>query len=352
MFLMLLVIHKYRKEIYGRKSVVMLLFLLFWIIYILKVMLNEATIPDLQLSRVWYEYIFYALTYVVLPFLAFFSLDIKKYQDTIINAMIASGFVLGIVSTYLYGSYLGQDLGRLNMLSYITGEDVLSPLALSYSGALTMVLCVYKLIITKDNSRIHSIYLISTIALSFIMFLLGSSRGSVIALMVTLPLFILYSRFKQRIWLVIFFILTTPLVIWAIEASGSSIFDRIANTSEDQGGGRSYLWQNAISHFFENPIVGGQVEIGGIYPHNIFIEILMATGIVGAILMIPLIFLGLRLGIYLVRNNKSYLFVLLILIQGLVQHFFTGGFYTATLVFVPLAIIFSLRNEVNRLTLR
>jgi O-antigen ligase len=345
---MLFVIHRNRDKLYRGMSLSLLVFLLFWAVYILKVMINEGTYPDMNLSRPWEEYIIYSVTYVVAPFITYYTLDFKKFKETILNAIIASGFILGIISIYLYGSYLGQDLGRLSMIYYITGDQVLSPLALSYSGALTIVLCAHKLLILKNNSKATIIYLMATIVLSFIMFLLGSSRGSVIALMLTLPLFILYSQLKQRLWLMALFILATPVVIWAIEASGSSIFDRIANTSEDQGGGRAFLWKNAFSHFLENPIVGGQVEIGGIYPHNIFIEILMATGIVGAVMIIPLIFVGLRSGIYLVRNNKIYLFVLLILIQGLVQHFFTGGFYTATLVFVPLAIFLRLRSEENR----
>jgi O-antigen ligase len=49
--------------------------------------------------------------------------------------------------------------------------------------------------------------------------------------------------------------------------------------------GRGELYQQGIKIFSENPIFGGRIlYFDGMYPHNIFLEILMATGIVGLIL--------------------------------------------------------------------
>lgn len=317
-------------------------FFLFWIFYFLKVLYTENLISDYrELSRHWFEYIFYAITFVVFPFYTFVVLPVEKYRDYIVNGIIFAGFVLGIVGMYLYGHLLQSGIGRINLITYQTGESVLNPLNLSYSGSLTIVLCLYKLIIQKDYSKKTKVYLIITMSLSFAMFLLGSSRGSVVSLFLTFPLFLIYSPVKKKIRLLLIFLLSTPIVYWAIVASGSSIVDRIISTKEDKGGGRDSLWFDAINHFIDHPIFGGKIEVSGIYPHNLIIETLMSTGLIGAFIMFPIIIYGFKRSYQCAKDNKLNLFILIILIQGFTQHFFTGGMYTATLLFMPLGMIYS-----------
>jgi|AntAceMinimDraft_11_1070367.scaffolds.fasta_scaffold28480_1 hypothetical protein len=345
--IMLYLIIKNRNRLKNNSvSLQITIFIVFWIFYTLKVLYSESNNTGSHLVRPWFEYIFFALTYVVLPFVCFFSLDIKKYKETILSAIIFSGFIMGVFSTYVYGYLLTSGIGRINLAVYETGQDVLSPLALSYAGALTIVLCIFDLVFNKRKPK-YKIYLYATIGLSMVMFLLGSSRGSVIALVLTLPLFILYSPLKRKVILFFISILFTPVLGWLIEKSGSNILERLENTSKDKGGGRESLWTDALEHFADYPLFGGRIEIGGIYPHNMFIEILMATGIVGFILIMPIIVGGLRNGISLARINKTNLFFIIIIIQGIVQHTFTAGFYTATLVFTPIAMVFSMQNTLK-----
>ncbi len=317
------------------------LFIIFWFIYFIKVLMTQNSVLPGELARNWVEYPFYSITFVILPFLAFASLPFKKYKNDILNGFIYAGVMLGILTTYLYGSLLVRGIGRLNLITYETGEDVLNPLSLSYSGAVTIILCLYKLIILKVPPK-EKIILWAGIIFGFIMFLLGSSRGSVVALLLTLPLFILYSPAKKKIQLTFLAFLAVPVIAWAITASGSSIIERIGGTAEDEGGGRGTLWDIALDHFFEYPIFGGRIEIGGIYPHNFVIEILMATGIVGFLFILPVLIKGFVTGRRRVIEDKENLFVYLILMQGFVQHFFTAGFYTSTLLFIPIAMFFSM----------
>lgn len=340
-----IILKKYNNLINNNKSRYLFLFIFFWIFYILKVLYTENSALGSGLSKAWPEYVFFAVTYVVFPFFTLFTINFEKHRIRILDGIIFSGFTLGAFSTYLYGSLLAKGVGRISLITYETGNDVLSPLVLSYSGTLTIVLCMHKLIILKEKRKKHVLYLYTTIGLSFVMFLLGSSRGSVIALALTLPLFILYSPLKQKVRLTILAVLSGPLVVWLIDASGSSIFDRIGNTVEDKGSGRNYLWKNAYEHFLEHPIFGGNIEIGGIYPHNFFLEILMSSGLVGAFLLFPIFFHGVKESIYWTRKNKENLFILLIFIQGVALHSFTAGFYTATLLFVPIAMAFSLSQK-------
>lgn len=347
--IMLVVIFRFRKRLTQNiNSHYVVLFIVFWVFYFIKVLYTESITINHELGRSWFEYPLYAMLYVIIPFLAYYSIDVRKYQKAILDGFVSSGFILGLVSLFLYGKFLVQGIGRLNMVRYQTGEEVLNPLALSYAGALTIVLCIYRLVVLKEKNKIQILYLTVTIILSFIMFLLGSSRGSLIAIMLTLPIFISYSAVKQKIQFITLSILAIPIIIWAIEASGSSLFERMGNTVEDKGGGRETLWRDAISHFLENPIFGGKIEIGGIYPHNFLIEILMSTGIIGTLLILPVFIKGFSLGRENTKMNTTNLYALLLLIVGFAQYSFSGGVYTAINLFVPLGIIYGIKNNNER----
>lgn len=323
------------------------LFIIFWCYYFVKILYTENIVTDNSLGRTWPEYIFYSLSFVVFPFITFSLISLERYRKTIVDGFILSGFILGLVATYLYGPLLTSGIGRINLVTYETGETVLNPLSLSYSGALTIVLCLYKLTLVENLKSFEKLYLIITIGLSFVMFLLGSSRGSLVALIFTLPFFIAYVPKATKVKLIIASFIATPIIIWAVTASGSNIFERVTNTTKDGGSGRDNLWANAFSHFMESPIFGGVIEISGIYPHNFILEILMATGILGSLLIFPIIFNGFRIAIIITKANKENLFLLLILIQGFTQYFFSGSFTTATLVFFPLALAYNSYHTKN-----
>ncbi len=344
-FLMIICIKKNIANIKTKKTYfIIALFIFFWILYFLKVLYSENITSLGELSKPWYEFIFFAATYVILPFITFIVIDFERYKSVILEGMIFSGFLLGLVVLYMYGGALGTGVGRVSNLAYTTGEAILSPLALSYAGSLTFALCIFKLLIEKRNTKIQKIYLYSTIILSFIMFLLGSSRGSVIALLLSAIVFLGYSPLKNKLQLIVLSILATPVIIWAIEASGSGVISRFDGTKKSGGGGRAAIWSDTIDHFLENPIFGGKIEIGGIYPHNFILEIFMATGIIGAFLILPLIFSAF---FKISRLSKNAMFVFLIFIQGFSMHFFSGSFYTATLLFFPLGLIFGFEKYEN-----
>lgn len=340
--LMLYVIHKHRMTLaYHNLSRYIVLFIIFWAFYVVKVLITANNVMAIELEHVWYDYILYPIMYVIIPFITFCSLDIRKYWLNIISGFIFAGFTLGLASIYLYGSFMIGGIGRINAISYQTGEAVLNPLSMAYTGVLTILLCLYRLIIYKKNTKFQVIYFTITMILCFVLFLFGASRGSVVALFLSLPLFFYYSPLKHKVKLTFLSFILFPILIWIIEASGSDLFNRVDNTSEDKGGGRTTLWENAFDHFLEHPIFGGRVEIGHIYPHNFIIEILMSTGIIGALLILPVVFKGFSLGFWSVKKNKLNLFALLMLFVGFVLYTFSSGLYTTILLFVPIGILFS-----------
>lgn len=334
-------IENYKKWIY-------LFFLSFWLLYFLKVLQNYNAGVDLM--RNWFEYIFYAFNFCILPFIMFSFLDFNTLKKTILNSLIFSGFIMGLITLFLYKEVLSMDIGRISMLQYETGEETLNPLALSYAGALTVTLCLYEILYNKFKSKKYIIYLYTTIVLSAIMFFIGSSRGSVAAFIFSLPILFYYGSRKNKKNFIFIAMISIPLVIFGALKTGSSIFERTSETiTTGNIGLREQLWEVSWGIFLANPLLGGTIEIinapgyngENIYPHNFILELLMATGIIGFVLymffLIPA-FVKIR---GLIKNDLSYVWVLLVLIQGIFQNLFSGALYTAVLILVSLGLIYA-----------
>jgi hypothetical protein len=350
--LMLFAIIKYGYPIKhnSKKRMFYILFFLFWILYFFRVF--ENYIFAANLSRQWYEYIYYALSSCILPFM-FYSLGIMgEYKETILRAFIFSGFILGLVILYLYGSIFVLNIGRLSMLKSLTGESTLSPLALSYSGALTLFLCVFQLIKNKNQNFLIRTYLLTNIVLSFIMLFLGASRGSVVAVFISLLILFYFFDIKKKIYTVIVAIIMIPILSWGALKTGSSIFQRTGGTFEGENIGIRFELNNAgLDIFYDSPFFGKQIELvnvagfDNIWPHNFVTEIMMSTGIIGLLLFLSILLYGLRKSLFMAKLNINYLWIPILLFQAIIQYLFSTPFYNAVLLFIPLGIIFSLFNN-------
>lgn len=332
-FLMLYFIVKNKKRLKKNS----LIFVVFSLLYIFKIIYSE--IIGAELSRKWFEYIFYYISYSFLPFFFFISLDFKKYKGLILNALILSGVLLSVISTIMFREVLlTGGIGRISQLTYETGKEVISPLALAYSGALTILLCFYKMIYEKTNGIIK-LYLIVNIVVSSIIFFLGSTRGALIAILLGVLTFIYFGNFKSRLKFSVLFLISIPFVVFALEKTGSALLKRSMNTIESgDESGRENLWSEAIKEFVKNPYFGGRIEVSGIYPHNIILEVLMATGIIGFFLFFLFTINSINQGFRAVSIDKVFIIPILIFICGISQHMFTGSLWSAITFFSALGI--------------
>lgn len=322
----------------------------FWGLYFVKVFFSAESY-ELRLN--WYEYIFYAAGYCVLPFLAFAAMNFKNFIS-VLEGIIYSGVALSILSLILYWDLLVGGVGRISMAQYEDPTIVtLSPLVLSYSAAITMVLSIIFSIYFAVGNLAKSLMWLIAISSSG-MFFLGASRGSVVALFVSYIIIMFYAKMKSRIKMIVFGGGATFLLVFGAALVGSSVFDRVLGTQEDittgdDSASRLYLWTDALTEFFHNPIVGGRIELNGIYPHNFIVEVLMSTGLVGFFLFMSVILWGLVASHKIVLNDKKHIWLLIFFAQGIVQFFFTGSIVFAIFIFMPLGIIISKYNKVNDL---
>lgn len=350
LFLIIIMIFYVYHNLYvsRRNSKVYLFFLLFSFIYVIKMMYTSSI--NAVTSRMWYEYLFYYFSFSIMPFVFFSSIDLARYKNIILNALISSGFLLSIFTIYTYGYvFRTGGIGRISLLTFESGEVTISPLALAYSGAITILLIMYRLIY-ENIKGIKLVYYITNIILSFIIFLLGSSRGAFVVLIFGSLAYAFFGKRKMKFKFTALLLSVIPIVIYGVKLTGSNIFDRITSTIAEGDSGREQLYHETIQEFLNYPLWGGRIEVSGTHPHNIFLEILMATGLIGFFLFIPILYISLKRGYVLLKIYclDFYLIPILIFIWGITQHFVSGSLWGAISVFAPLGMLNSFSHKLDK----
>lgn len=314
------------------------IFLLFAIFYIFKVFYSEHL--DAHLSKSWMEYVFYFVSYSVLPFIFYACVDFQKYKNSIVKAMIWAGLILGLLTVFIFKDLLisGGGIDRISRLTGETGQEVISPLALAYSGAFTLVLCFYNLIFDKSRSMSRLVIYLA-IALSLLLFFLGATRGALVAVLLSVLAILYFGDIKRRLISIFIFILSIPFIYIGLELTGSGLFKRTASSvNEGDISGRETLWSSAYDEFLNYPLFGGRIEVSGIYPHNIFLEILMAMGLIGLLLFLFFFIPSLLIIFRKIGKNGIYIVPFLIFICGFSHHLVSGALWAAITVFAPLGM--------------
>lgn len=342
MVLSLLLIYKNIENLIKKVELrfVIILFLSFWVFYFYKVLLSAS---DLNLRISWYEYIFYSISFSILPFITFSLISYKKYYQVIIDALILSGFFFALFATYFYWSLFSGGIGRIGTQDMDIAA--MNPLSLAYSAVVTIVFCLYR-IISNNNSFMKRVFYILTIIISSAIFFLGASRGATISLLLSVSLLMFLSHGKNKIYAIFFVFLMLIVLIISAMYSDSSILRRITALPQLLGnvpeeGSRFYIWNLSLNEFIENPILGGRIELGGYNAHNFVIEILMSTGLLGSFLILPIIFLPLIFGWINTVHDDAYVFVYILYVQGLVHYSFSGSIMGAIMLFLPLGMLYA-----------
>jgi O-antigen ligase len=335
-----------------------LFFWLFWIFYfsaIFRDWLYYQTLDNMEA----YNFIGYSFIYSVIPFMFFSKVQPGNINQIYKKAILWSGFILALVTMYLYGDLLLSGVGRLSLAKYILGYEIafISPLALSYSSSLIIGIGIYYLAFSSATPK-ERIALYLTIGMSFIPFLLGASRGSVLSLVLPLThIFFLKGMLKGNLKLLLVFIFFGIVILYLATVFDSAVFRRTFNIMRDiQAGGESSLrlqiWEASIAQFQMSPIFGDSVqmrEFSG-YPHNLFLEVLMSTGIYGFIPFLCLVIYGISQSSKIIRLRPELTWVYILFAQGLIQHMFSGAVYSAIFFWGGIGLVFSveLNNGSNK----
>jgi len=284
--------------------------------------------------------------YAVIPFIYFSRIqNFLTYQETK-NSIIYSGIVFSILSLFFYSSFIFNFGGRIDMLVYSSGIElnIINPLIFSYVAALTIGLIGFDLILNvRINSFKKKIYFFG-IVISLVPLILGASKGSIIALIFPFIYYVFFNKKKQNFILISYMICFGIIVYIFTLASGSTLFTRFfvlfqsLNSFE-----RVKIWQTSLIQASESPFFGNGLQnlVYNHYPHNIFIEYVMSTGLLGIIIFLIIISYGFYISRNIINKKNEIFWVVVIFQQGLIQALFTGAIADSIFLWVGLGLVSS-----------
>ncbi|TZF99756.1 O-antigen ligase family protein (plasmid) [Chryseobacterium panacisoli] len=271
----LLIIYRERKNI-SFKNISIISLVVFWIFYIIKLIYSFNSYSfnqEVLLSK--NEDIFRILLIVLLPSIALLCINyrtvdfksIAKYSVTVLCGLL--------VINYVYG--------------YIKLDHIFSTYYIMYGhiGASLFIISLFLLLFCRKDYK--SYFLFFCLFLGLFNVIQSMARSPIVAISVCSLYMIILKGNKKYIFYALILILVFVGLIILHEQYGNGVitsFNRMYKwIAQGDTSSRGPLYSKAIEIFNSNYLLGGRILFeDGTHPHNIFLELLMATGILGLII--------------------------------------------------------------------
>ena len=276
---------------------VFLILYLFRIVYDTLIVGIETTHPLLEI------YTFY-LGNIILPFIAiilsFRYVNVISFVKWSLYVLLASNFLIIITYFNQIGSEISPliFLNRATILGLDRKSDIINPISFGLYGGSLLLFCMSLLLLLKDTVFVHKkLILRFGCFLGLINLVLGNSRGPLLftflGIIGVLYFYFYFSKFTVKFFyklsilmLFSFFLIVLASSYFIKNNIELGIFKRVLETKDNIESGdkeeRNLLYTEAIDMFVEAPLFGNQMNLKTLtYPHNLFLEVLMSTGIIG-----------------------------------------------------------------------
>ncbi|MFS4431872.1 O-antigen ligase family protein [Chryseobacterium sp. S90] len=271
----LLIIYRERRNI-NLKNISIISLVGFWIFYIIKLIYSFNNYPfdqDVLLSK--NEDIFRILFMVLLPSFALLCINYNKVDFKSITNYCITILCGLLVVNYIYG--------------FIKLDHIFSTYYIMYGhiGASLFIISLFLLLFCKKDY--NSFFLFFCLFLGLFNVIQSMARSPLLAVFVcSFYMVLLKGNKKYLLYIITLVLLFIGLVILHEYYGNEQItsFNRIYKwVAHGDTSGRGPLYSRAIEIFNSNRFLGGRILYeDGVHPHNIFLELLMATGILGLII--------------------------------------------------------------------
>ena len=336
-------------------SIVFLLFLTVRILY-------DREIREIEFSTDAYVY-GYFFGNILIPAIAI-AITTRYAAIKNFNKLLFVIVFLANLSIFLFLALNSESLnifeGRVSIAIKSDYNDeeslVINPITFSYFGSLLAILSL-SLLLIKNYLNFNKFFLLATTGIGLFNLLLGASRGPTLIFFLLLAI-ILYKHFKEAkvssLYSLSFVAIASVLVVGLVNSwiflSKLTIFDRFltfadrrANNEKEE---RDFEWESAINHFLDSPVWGDRYiqDYDDFYPHNIFLESLMSTGIIGSIFFYAFLFFVLnkiRL-IFMRPYYINYFFIAILVASTMLISATSGCLFLNPQIWLPLVFLASI----------
>jgi hypothetical protein len=287
------------------------LLIMWWIFYSLRIIIDLSR--GVKFADYGNEFV-YGITFgnILLPIIAVIlnkeTFNYNFFYKWSFNfILIGSTLILISLLILSKGDFTQLVNSRLELVNEAGNSNdniVLNAILIGFYGEILFILSFNNLL--SPTGRFSKILNYISLSIGLILLFFGSSRGPFIS--TVLISFLLYlSNFYYKKYKIIYLlknILYLLILIFTLKLTflknvstedfamlrriTQFIEDRKSNENDDRLNSINSAWQD----FKDSPVFGKQFvgTLDGYYPHNVFVEIFMATGLIGACLFFPILF--------------------------------------------------------------
>jgi len=276
------------------------------------------------------QYILLSIGAGFLPALAFLQIPTAATLDVArrITEVLGAVALVALLYLGLRGAFEGRIFSRLS--TYI-----LNPISVGHLGASVFLVTLAGLATSRGVAKVLRVLLI---LISLVVVVASVSRGPIVAALLLALLHVLLGQLRRglsitgllaRVGLIAGAVALFAAAIVFIESSTnaqitSRFYGGFGDASSQE---RMLLFRGAWQQFSEQPWLGhSYVELGLMtYPHNLVLETMMATGVLGLALLL-LVMLGATVaGVRVLLADARVAWPALLLLQYLIALMFSGS---------------------------
>jgi O-antigen ligase len=322
--------------------------LLFWLLLLGRVFMDTVFDPlpgepGMPVS----QYLQLSIGACFLPALAFLQIPTVATLDLARRLTEVLGAIAMVALLYLglRGFFDGSIFRRLS-------TEVLNPISVGHLGVTVFVATLAGL---STSTGIMRVLRYALVALSLVVVVASVSRGPILAAMVVALLYVFAGQLRNglslaalfaRIALIVGAIGIFAFAIYYLESNANvQVIARFAEVFADASSQeRLLLFSGAWQQFAEQPVLGqAYVELRLMtYPHNLVIETLMATGVVGLTLLLLILLGGTIAGARVLAEPPQVAWPALLVVQYLVLLLFSGSILLESRLWAMLFAVFAI----------
>jgi hypothetical protein len=283
---------------------------------------------------------------VALPTLALIQSGMPSSEMRLATWIMVIGAIvsIGSVVAHLYGGLEERALaGETGRLSY----EALNPISMGHAAATTIIAACSLLYYRRTLRTLLVLAPIVAVAGACMFF--AASRGPLAALIVALIVLAWASR--KGPLLIALGIAAVIAVQGRVLESETEFAARLAGAGEDTTSvERLWLQASALSQFAGKPLLGSaHVELGsGTYPHNVFVETLMATGLIGSLPFLVALFRAMRGAKRGLR--EGHVLIAALFVQAFVGFQFSGAIWGSATFWITVGVLGTVKRGESRRT--
>jgi len=316
--------------------------LVFWFFYFIRATFDTFFRIDqikMAISDFWL-FAFLLSFFPMLPLLA--KINLKTIATTKIFVFCMAVFLNVMSVVYNYQSFSNPKLGRLGanlILNAIT------------SGQIGVTLVVMSLTFFHSKKGWVTASLSALVVLGLANVVFAASRGPVMQLVIMLLLFLFFNLKRigyKKFSVFLIFFACLGMYFSDYFAVYNNLVRRLGSTGQAGYDDLRYvLFTGAWEQFLSHPLLGDLIEgraFGG-YPHNIFLESLMAMGVFGGMVMTYIFIYSFNNSLVLMRFRSTD-WIGCLLVMQLVAQFTSGSIYSSFAFWSLIALASTLKNNI------